>query len=157
MTCPAVLVETAFLSNINERQLLISDKWQAEIAERLFKAFEEYKSIYDGSVTSSSFPAVPASVPQTVTTDVTDVPSEAHEEYFGIQIMGLGRLLKGGDPSLKGLVVNPVKASDSNIYKYIYGTYPTIDKAKSELVQVRKKFPEAFIVKVKGNKVSRAK
>ena len=78
---------------------------------------------------------------------------EETEEYFGIQIMGLGRLLKAGDPSLKGLQVKPVKAPDSSVYKYIYGTFQTGEAAKEALPAVRKKFPEAFVVKVKGTKV----
>ena len=159
MTCPAVLVETAFLSNANERQLLISDKWQEEIAERLFKAFKEYKSIYDGSVTTSSDASSVSQIsePQKTENKATAATVEVPDEYYGIQIMGLGRLIKNGDPSLKGLSVNPVKAADSNIYKYVYGTYTTAEKAKEDLSEVRKKFPEAFVVKVKEDIVTRAK
>ena len=81
----------------------------------------------------------------------------ASEEYYGIQVMGLGRLLKDSDPALKGLKTQPVKADDSNIYKYVYGNFKTKDKAASELGSVRKKFPEAFVVKVSGTTVTRAK
>ena len=158
MTCPAVLVETAFLSNANERQLLISEKWQEEIAERLFKAFKDYKAIYDGSVNSSPDieQTVPVSEPapeKIETTDVKDTP----EEYFGIQVMGLGRLLANGDKALKGLKVQPVKADDSNIYKYVYGVFATKNEAAAHLADVKKKFPEAFVVKVSNNNVTRAK
>lgn len=159
MTCPAVLVETAFLSNSNERQLLVSGKWQEEIAERLFKAFKEYKAVYDGSVTTSDV-AAPQEAPVKETGKVQDTASEntaVPEEYYGIQVMGLGRLLKNGDPALKGLKTQPVKADGSNIYKYVYGTFKTKDKAVSELASVRKKFPEAFVVKVTGTTVTRAK
>lgn len=150
MTCPAVLVETAFLSNPNERQLLVSEKWQEEIAGRLFKAFKEYKTIYDASVTSTEIPEVP-SMP------VPDVSANEQDEFFGIQIMGLGRLLKGDDPAFKGLAVRSVKAEDSNIYKYVYGTFATSRDAAANLASVRRKFPEAFVVKVTGTKVERVK
>ena len=89
MTCPAVLVETAFLSNSNERQLLVSQKWQEEIAERLFKAFKEYKAVYDGSVTTSDASAV-QEAPVKETKRVESAPTEkggASEEYYGIQVM----------------------------------------------------------------------
>ena len=146
MTCPAVLVETAFLSNAAERQLLINPKWQEEIAERLFKAFKQYKKMYDSSVTSSD-PAEEY---------VEEEPSKApEEEYYGIQIMGLGRLLKDNDPALKGLEVRPVKSEGSTIYKYIYGNFVTKSAASADLPLVRKKFPEAFVVKVSGTKVQR--
>lgn len=147
MTCPAILVETAFLSNSAERQLLISPKWQEEIAERLFKAFKEYKKLYDSSVTSSE------PVEEYAEKEVTKV---ADEEYYGIQIMGLRRLLKDGDPALKGLTVRTVKAEDSSIYKYVYGNFSTRSAAAADLSLVRKKFPEAFVVKVVGTQVQRA-
>lgn len=156
MTCPAVLVETAFLSNTNERQLLISPKWQEEIAQRLFCAFKEYKTMYDASVNPSSDHMTEEDEETAVQPPVT-AGADAPEEYFGIQIMGLGRLLKNGDPALKGLEVRPVKADDSNIYKYVYGTYGSRSEAASQLAAVRKKFPEAFIVKVSGTTVTRAK
>ncbi len=145
MTCPAVLVETAFLSNANERQLLISEKWQEEIAERLFEAFKEYKKNYDASVSSS---------PET---EEPEEEAVTGDEYYGIQIMGLGRLLKNGDPALKGLEVHAVKAEDSNIYKYVCGKHATKAEAASRLASVRKKFPGAFVVKVEGDKVTMVK
>lgn len=159
MTCPAVLVETAFLSNANERQLLVSEKWQEEIAERLFRAFKDYKAIYDGSVNSSDTDvqvSVPSSDPvpeKEAAANVQNMP----KEYFGIQVMGLGRLLADGDKALKGLKVQPVKAEDSNIYKYVYGVYSSKNEAAAKLAEVRKKFPEAFVVKVSNNNVTRAK
>lgn len=145
MTCPAVLVETAFLSNANERKLLVTEKWQEEIADRLFKAFKEYKEAYDASVAPSD------DEPEPLPSD------EPKAEYYGVQIMGLGRLLKNGDPALKGFEVQAVKADDSNIYKYICGMHDTKEQASSALVAIRKKFPEAFVVKVSDNVVSRVK
>ncbi len=153
MTCPAILVETAFLSNPNERQLLVSSKWQEEIADRLFEAFKEYKAVYDGSVTSSET-EVDAAYKGGASASEADV---SRDEYFSIQIMGLGRLLKSGDPAFKGLDAEALKGADSSIYKYVCGRYATKAEAAAQLFSVRKKFPEAFVVKVDGNKVTRAK
>lgn len=147
MTCPAVLIETAFLSNPNERQLLVSDKWQEEIAERLFKAFKEYKTVYDASVTYSNDIVVEEQV----------AASAPLKDYYGIQIMGLGRLLPEGDPALKGLTAKTVKSEGSSIYKYVYGQYASRSEADAQLQSVRKKFPEAFVVKVSGEEVTRVK
>lgn len=154
MTCPAVLVETAFLSNAEERKLLVSDKWQEVIAERLFKAFKEYKTVYDASVSYSNEEGTSSDVPENVQSPSV---SEKRDEYYGIQIMGLGRLLSDGDPGLKGLKVQAVKSDGSNIYKYIHGIYTSKSEAELQLANVRKKFPEAFIVKVIGGEVSRVR
>ncbi len=145
MTCPAILVECAFLSNPEERQLLISDKWQREIADRLFEAFKQYKDVYDGSISSSELPV--------------ESPSEVsnEESYYSIQIMGLGKLLPSSDPAFKGLNVSAVKGKDSSIYKYITGKFSTKTEASADLSTIRKKFPEAFVVFIEGDKISRAK
>lgn len=152
MTCPAVLVETAFLSNNNERQLLISPKWHEIIAQRLFEAFKEYKKIYDASVSSDGEPAV--ALPESPQQQET-VSQETPDAYYGIQIMGLGRLLKNGDPALKGLEVQAVKSPDSKIYRYVYGMFSDRSEAKAEHGAVKKKFPDSYLVKVTGNKVER--
>lgn len=153
MTCPAVLVETAFLSNANERQLLVSSKWQEEIADRLFEAFKEYKTIYDSSVGAGE---MMLDVQEQASSSKVDTEPDA-EEYYAVQIMGLARLLKNGDPALKGLEVQAVKAADSNIYKYVCGKHSSKETAAERLAVVKKKFPDAFIVKVTGDKVTRVK
>ncbi len=143
LTCPAILVETAFLSNPDERQLLISEKWQKEIADRLFEAFRQYKEAYDGSMTSEE--------PENKT--VTD-ESAASPSYYSVQIMGLGRLLKDGDPALKGLKAQAIKGGDSNIYKYVCGRHASQSEAAAHLPAIRRKFPEAFLVRVDGDKIT---
>lgn len=147
MTCPAVLVETAFLSNANERQLLVSPKWQEDIADRLFQAFKEYKTIYDASVGGG----------ETVAEEVQSEQGSPSDEYYSIQIMGLGRLLKNGDPAFHGLDVHALKEDGSNIYKYVCGKYTSAAAASADIAKVRSKFPEAFVVKVTGQSVKRIK
>lgn len=154
MTCPAILVETAFLSNTDERQLLVSSKWQEEIADRLFEAFKEYKTIYDASVGGGD---VMTSAPEQVAEQWKVETVQDSEDYYAVQIMGLARLLKNGDPALKGLEVQAVKAADSNIYKYVCGKHATKQLAMERLATVKKKFPDAFVVKVSGDKVTRVK
>ncbi len=161
MTCPAILVECAFLSNTAERQLLVSGKWQQEIADRLFKAFKEYKAVYDASMTPSETyePSDAATEPVRKETSVDrETPAKVETApYYTIQIMGLGRLLKEGDSAFKGLKAKPFKESGSSVYKYIYGKYSSRSEAASHLPTVKKKFPEAFVVKVENGKITRAK
>ncbi|MBE6250141.1 MAG: N-acetylmuramoyl-L-alanine amidase [Bacteroidales bacterium] len=149
---PAVLIELAFVTNPTEYRYLSSDSGQNEIAGRLFKAFKSYKTKYDASVKVDA-------------PSETKKPSETSSEakvavenpYYSVQIMGLGRLLKNSDPAFKGLKIHSVKAPDSNIYKYLCGRHDDLAGAKSSLADVRKKFPDAFAVKVEGTKVTRIK
>lgn len=169
---PSVLLELAFISNPTEYEYLASAKGQEEIAQRLFNAFKSYKTKYDASMTMESEPVAKSLASPEATAALTDAVKTAlaaseeasnnsetvsAEEYYGIQIMGLGRLLKDGDPALKGLKINAVKSADSNIYKYVTSQSSSKEDAQSQLKEVRKKFPEAFVVKVTGDKVERVK
>ena len=57
--------------------------------------------------------------------------------------------------TLEGLDVFRVKKDESDIYKYVTGRYDTPEAAKAKVSEVRKKFPDAFVVKVSGDDVIR--
>lgn len=153
---PSVLLELGFISNPSDYKYLSSADGQEKIAQRLFEAFKTYKTNFDASMNVVSEPAA-LPVEQ-------DTPAEVKPEvsasgvHYGVQIMGLGRVLKKGDSALKGLDVEIVPPSDGGkIYKYVAAWSDSLDGAKSQLTAVRKKFPDAFLVKVDGNDVSRVK
>ncbi len=171
---PAALLEVGFLSNPSDYAVLSTADGQEKIVKSLFNAFKSYKEKYDASV--GALPAVSESTPEPETSTVKEEPASPKQEtapvqneeadknvtstpskYYGIQIMGLGRLLKNGDSALKGLQVQAVKAEGSSIYKYIYGKHATRSAAAAELPAVKKKFPEAFIVEVNGDSVKISK
>lgn len=149
---PAALLELGFISNPSDYAVLSSAEGQEKIAQSLFEAFRNYKKKFDASVG-----AVPSEEVTPVISNSKVVTEEDEAPYYGIQIMGLGRLLKNGDPALKGLEVQAVKAADSNIYKYVCGKHGSRELAEERLSAVRRKFPDAFVVKVSGDQVSRVK
>jgi hypothetical protein len=79
------------------------------------------------------------------------------EIWYGIQIMGLGRKLAGNDPAFKGLRAVAIKSTGSSIYKYVTARSASRSSAEGQLKDVRKKFPEAFVVEVNGNVVKRSR
>lgn len=152
---PAALLEIGFISNPSDYAVMSTADGQQKIAQSIFNAFSNYKKKYDASVGAGA--AIGTIKPETHENTAQVAPENAGNAYYGIQIMGLGRLLKGTDPAFKGLKVHAVKSDSSNIYKYICGNYDTLGEASSHLASVRKKFPEAFLVKVSGKKVERVK
>lgn len=142
---PAVLLELGFVTNARDYSYLKTPEGQEEIAERLFQAFAAYKPVYD-SCFNIDFSSVSAP------TDIEE--EEAVEEvYYGIQIMSGDKQLKSNDSSFKGFKAHSVKVG--KIYKYIIGKHSSKAEAQKELSNVKKSFPDAFIVKVAGNVVSR--
>lgn len=175
---PAVLLELGFISNPGDLKVLSSTAGRIDIADKLLAAFSSFKTAYDASLNAQGPQTTPSEVPVDKTEPVKTEPVKTEsvktesvktepaktepaktetvpESYYGIQIMGLGRLLKNGDPAFKGLDVNAVKAADSYIYKYVAGPYQDKDVALKMLQDVKRKFPEAFLVKVEGTAVTR--
>ncbi len=153
---PSVLLELGFISNPSDYKYLSSADGQEKIAQHLFEAFKTYKTNFDASMNVVS---EPVSLPVELET-----PAEAKPEvqgsgvHYGVQIMGLGRILKKGDSALKGLDVEILPpAEGGKIYKYVAAWSDSLEGAKAQLAAVRKKFPDAFLVKVEGNDVSRVK
>lgn len=161
---PAALMEIGFISNETDYKLMASAEGQDKIAQSLFEAFSSYKSKFDASVGADVVKPLavqekkpePKPEPEPVKTEQT-VQHPKTDSYFGVQIMGLGRKLNSGDPALKGMNVDVIKAEDSSIYKYVYGNFKSREEAAAQLPQVRKKFSGAFIVKVTGTKVEYVK
>ena len=151
---PSALLELGFISNPNDYAYLSSAEGQEKVAARLFEAFKAYKTQYDATMVVEEAPAPKPVDPVPVHAVGEEILSG---KWYGIQIMGLGRKLEAKDPALKGIQVEAVKAADSNIYKYITAKSQTKEDAVSRLPEVRKKFPEAFVVEVEDNTVRRAK
>ena len=146
---PAVLVELAFISNNNEYKYLSSKDGQEAIAERMFQAFKSYKTQYDMSLN------ITPTGPAPTVTDIPDPqvqaqPQEVNYPYFSIQVMSGVKVIDSADPVFKGLSVEKYRPSGSNTYKYVVGKYATRQEAQADLPNVRKKFPEAFVIEVKS-------
>ena len=155
---PSVLLELGFISNTADYNYLSSVSGQEKVAQRLFDAFKVYKTNFDASMNVTS---APLEVTETVSNPqpVNEKPSATvSDTYYGVQIMGLGRKLSAKDSALKGLSVEIVPPADGGkIYKYVAAWSESLEGAKSQLSSIRKKFPDAFLVKIEGNIVSRVK
>ena len=154
---PAVLLELGFITNDSDLRVLKTQDGREDISEKLLAAFSAYKSYYDSSIDTQQQVAQ-----KTVTEAQPAVKPAAKEvktadEYYGIQIFGLRRLLQKGDPSFKGLDVYHVKTPGSDIIRYVTGKWQTSAAASKNLESVRKKFPDAYMVQVSGDKITRVK
>ena len=145
---PAVLLELAFISNPTEYKYLSSKDGQEAIAERLFQAFRAYKTQYDMSLNIDVREPVEASSSATVSQDQPekDKNQEGLTSFYTIQIMSVAKLLKDGDPALKGLKTEAYLPAGTSTYKYIVGKFKTREEAKAELSKVKAAFPQAFII-----------
>ena len=140
-----MLVELGFISNSTDLGVLKKAEERDKIATRLCNAFKEYKAIYDGSLVldvenedSSSVPDTPAAKAPTV--------------RYGIQIFAGSKKLDSRDKAFMGYT--PFIQNTGKIYKYVIAVGENLQEVKGHLGEIRKKYPDAFVVKIEDGKAS---
>lgn len=159
---PSVLVELGFMSNPNDLSILRQKSKRDELAQRLFLAFADYKTIYDESLKNTSVeeeqatqpvqatqaaqPAQPAQPEQ----EVADVEPEVK---FGIQVLASGRVIDADSSLFLGY--EAVRIKSGKLYKYFLAVTDSVEETKKKLSEIRKTYPDAFLVRLEGDNVTR--
>jgi len=167
-TMPSVLIETGFLSNVDEEKYLSSEKGQDETANAIFKAFKSYKhsvetgrSENEGSVKDPEDTADSKNVKEDVKPQVTDdtvdstVPEKETDFFWAVQFYVSQVKMSKTSSKFKGLKdIREVK--EGKTYKYTTGELDDQDDAVNLQSKVRKLgFKDAFVVGFSnGKKVS---
>lgn len=155
---PGVLVELGFISNQNDLRILNDKKSHDKFAEGIFNAFEEYKNQYEkgyqntSAVNDSSLSRTIEASLRDTSVSVKPSPQPSLQEHFRIQILAVSKILPSDAPDLKGRRdAKYIKAG--NLYKYTIGEYKTVEEAKLAQDEIRRVFPQAFIIKVRNNTI----
>ena len=154
---PAVLLELGFISNAGDLAVLKSATDRDKIAERVFQAFKEYKQIYDGTLEvaapdgSRRNPDAPAVTPPPAQKN----PSVQEGTVYAVQIFAVKKKM---DPKSREFMgYTPRIIQSGSLYKYYIGVSDSEAGARKHLASIRKKYPDAFPVKISGNQVTRLK
>ncbi len=153
---PAVLLELGFISNSNDLTALRSAGDRDALAERLCRAFGEYKAIYDGSVSApaplgEAKPAVQQKEQQKPAPQ--PAASVSDDVCYAVQIFAVARKM---DPKAREFLgYTPRIVPGVRLYKYCIAVSGSADEARKHLPAIRKKYPEAYLVKISGNTVTR--
>ena len=148
-TMPSVLIETGFLTNVEEEKYLADTTNQRKMAGAMFKAFEKYKTELEGvdSKTNGSKEVKQEENP-TVQNNSKEIQNDAKDEavYFRIQVETSDSKIALNSTRFKGFEVKEYK--QDNLYKYTIGDFKNDFKSannyKNELRQ--KGFSNAFVV-----------
>ena len=136
-TMPSILIELGFISNETDSRLLGNKYNHITFAKRIFTAFEQYKSQYERS---------------TVTTQANGIRND-NETYYAVQLFAVKKRLGAGAAEFKRLKTEVFQ--EGSLYKYVTGRYGSENEAYSALPEIRKKFPDAFVVKIQNNKITK--
>lgn len=157
---PAVLVELDFISNPRQERFLSSEGGQVKLAEAIFNGVKLYKASYDREMAQlgGTAPARP-SKPEPATSEPTVQPGEpqatstapADAIIYKVQFLVTDSKLPTGSKRFKG-VKNAEYYRDGRQYKYTVGAFSSMSEANAMLKKIKKKFPDAFVIKTRNGK-----
>ncbi|WP_374173392.1 N-acetylmuramoyl-L-alanine amidase [Flavobacterium tructae] len=157
---PRVLVETGFVSNPTEGNILNSEEGQNDIAKAIAEAILSYKSEYFGSGIPEIVDSKPAKDTSTpVKTKEVETPAAVKNApkgtFFKVQLIASIKKAPLEPKNFKGLK-NVTMLYENNIYKYFYQETSSYDAAKKYLEEAKDKgYGAAFLVATKdGEKIS---
>jgi len=159
---PRVLIETGFVSNAAEGQVLNSEKGQDDIARAIADAIISYKNEYFGNGEVENAGEKPSEIlkeTQEKKEEVQEASKPIKKDTLGviykIQLSATKKKLAISPKNFKGLK-NVSVVFEDNLYKYQYGESNDYEDAKSQLKEVKAKgFESAYLIAFKnGKKIS---
>lgn len=179
-SAPSVLIELGFINNQSEAQFLSTKSGQQSMATAIYSGFRKYKRDFDKKqgklvvesteVEDISFDdveeetiavkndqnedrisQVPVSEKVRNNTASSNKKIEKDQIEYRVQFLVSPRKLSGNSPALKGL--SPVSFyKDGSVYRYTYGSTTNFNEITKIQNQVRLKFKDAFVIRMKNGK-----
>lgn len=167
---PAILVELDFICNPQMEKFMNSKNGKDKLATAIYNGFARYKHLADKRAGIASAPAKILEAPKEVVAPMKDeeprevirdneepeetVPAVNEDEapiIYKVQFYTSGSKLPATSPKLKG-IRDVDTYRDGNVIKYTTGEFDTERGTEKKLAEVRKKFPDAFIIKTRAGK-----
>lgn len=155
---PSVLVELDFISNPKAEKFMASSNGVEKMANSLYQAFDDYYAAVKGNR-----PAVNVSqgdTKDTATDDgdenvtATNQPSSDENANptieYRVQVLASDHALSLSSKSFKGEKVD--EYFDRGMYKYTVGHFATQSEAEKVMRKLRKKFSQAFVIKMENGR-----
>ena len=157
---PSVLIELDYICNAEAERFMHSDKGKDKLAQAIFNAFSTY---YNHHKNDAHGPRVGKAVPPIKSlkepSSESGKPSKTSAKSsaplkgvtYHVQILSARKKIPDGDHEIKGVPdVNFFK--DGKFYKYYSGSFKSQNEAKKHLAKMKKRFPKAFIIKMRDGK-----
>lgn len=161
---PSILVELDFICNPEMESFMASDKGSTRLARAIFNGVARYRKTSSGGGVSAgksegkgkkakikdSEGATDNGGGSEASASAAPDNSQAQNDdiVYRIQFLVTPRPLPSGDKRFKGL--NPESYRDGGSVKYTVGRYSSSREAARELPEIKKKFPDAFIIKTRN-------
>ena len=155
---PSVLTEIGFMSNPEDLKHITSEKGQKEIAGAIFRAVKQYVEnvrrslLLDGAAEQPQKQVKaqpkPQPAPQPAAKPAQPTAQTATTKRFAIQLMASVKAIPTDHPELKSYRGKAwiLEGTSALKYKYCYGDFADKATAQQHIEEVRKEFPQAFII-----------
>lgn len=154
---PSVLIELGFLSHPKEEAYLLSETGQAHMASAIFRAFKRYKKSRDmrsvPHMMALQEPTEPTQEPTKTTSPTTkQAPaSKKAQETYRIQVATVSSPIPKNH-KIRRDYPRLIEEKSGSTYRYYSHETTSQREAESLLLEVRKKYRDAFIVRYKNGK-----
>lgn len=159
-TMPGILVETGFVSNLKEEEILLTEKGKNNIVRSVFDAFREYKFKIEGINNQAQVytPKVENenNTEKAIQNDVKEfiedtTRTEKNEITFRVQF-ATSSVEKNIDEKDISNIGSVKMYHHNGLYKYTIGNVQTLKEANSLLLTLQEKgFKDAFVVAFLNN------
>jgi len=153
---PSVLIEVGYITNEEERRFMNSQEGKRILARGIYDGIIRYKKDFDLSREALAGESVNRRDTDT-NTNLSSVPATPKDEVkskdevvFMWQVFISSVPLKDDDYRFKKLKCSYYK--DKNMYKYTYGSSTDYDEVLRMQAEIRKLFPDAFMIAMKNGK-----
>jgi N-acetylmuramoyl-L-alanine amidase len=164
---PAVLIELDFICNPESEKYISSRNGQRHLADAIVNAITSYRIGHKTIHTSTKKPIsnqdsgaskVAKQSPENQS-EMTlgsqkrdgsvDTKTPTDKITYRVQILASDKPLKSGTSEFKG-VTDIEQYKEKGLYKYTVGNFDSMNDATKKMKELRKKFPQAFIIKWDG-------
>ena len=151
-TMPSVLIETGFLTNLNEEKFLGNTTGQSNMAELMFNAFENYRNQLENKI-ADKIEENDVRLKEPVTS-LKAISKDSSGLVFRVQVETWDQRRDNSYSLFKGYEV--FEYEQDNLFKYCIGNFSNYQMAKNNKIDLIKKgFQNAFLVAfLNGERIS---
>ena len=158
---PRVLIETGFISNPTEGDLLNSEAGQNDVAQAIANAIVSYKREYFNvddtdeyfGISSQKTNEKPVEVSPTVIETKVEIEKTSPSVIYKVQLSASKKKLELVPKNFKGLI-NVTMTSEGNMNKYMYGETSNYEEAKKILEEAKSKgYTSAYLIAMKNGEM----
>lgn len=153
---PSILVELDFICNPTMETFMSSESGSTRLAQAIYNGIDRYRksSTHSTVTTPPTRRHKPVNQPEIKDKEpepATESNEDNSEIVYKIQFLTSPKAIPASDRRLKG-IRNISSYRENGMIKYTSGSYSSVREASGDLKKIKKKYPDAFVIKTRDGK-----